>query len=346
MAGPLAAELADALREVSPALAVEVTESFLQRHPSWRERYGARATSEGVKDAGYHLAFLAGAVETEQPSEFAAYVRWAGRVLAARGIGTEFLDENLQQLRDGLQVHCSPAISSVLEPYFSAAREALASEPAHVATLSLPLTGTVFLQAILTGQRHAAVQIAREALRAGMTLRDLYLDVFQPAMYEVGARWEANRLTVAQEHLATAITQFVMAQVYEPARMQDADKGTILLTGVEGELHSIGAVMVGDLLELAGWRVRFLGTNLPAASVLSMVRDLSPTHVGISATMLFNVGAVRQLIQLIRAEFGSRITLLVGGAAFRTTPDLWKQVSADGFASDLRELQHLLASTR
>jgi methanogenic corrinoid protein MtbC1 len=74
----------------------------------------------------------------------------------------------------------------------------------------------MFLQAILAGQRAAAVQVAREALRDGTSLQSLYLDVFQPALYEVGARWEANQLTVAQEHIATAITQFVMAQIYEP----------------------------------------------------------------------------------------------------------------------------------
>jgi methanogenic corrinoid protein MtbC1 len=64
-----------------------------------------------------------------------------------------------------------------------------------------------------------------------------------------------------------------------------------------------------------------------------------PSHVGISATMLFNVAAVRQLIAAIRAEFDDRIRVLVGGAAFRTAPGLWRQVAADGYAEDLRSAQ-------
>jgi methanogenic corrinoid protein MtbC1 len=188
--------------------------------------------------------------------------------------------------------------------------------------------------------------VAREALRAGASLRDLYVDVFQAALYEVGARWEANRLSVAQEHIATAVTQYVMAQVYEAPERQGEPRGTIVLTGVEGELHHVGAVMVGDLLEAAGWEVRFLGTNLPLTGILEVVRDTAPTHLGISVTMLFNVPAVRRLIAAVRSELAQRLTILVGGGAFRSHPELWRQVAADGFAPDLRALEALLAERR
>ena len=332
-------QLADSIRVVSPAVAVSVTDTFLERHPDWRIRYGARAVSEGIRDAGFHLAFLAAAVEGDDPAAFVSYARWTGRVLAARGIATTFLTENIAQVRDALAERLPAAHTATLARYFDAALQALADEPAFPSTPPLNVTADVFLQAILSGQRHAAVRIAREALRNGASVPDLYLDVFQPVLYEVGARWEANRLTVAQEHMATAITQYVMAQIYEAPEGGTDPKGRVLLTGVEGELHNIGAVMVGDLLELGGWRVRFLGTNLPAGAVLSAVRESEPTHVGISATMLFNVAAVRHLIGAIRSEFQDRVRILVGGAAFRTAPGLWRQVAADAYASDLRSAQ-------
>jgi methanogenic corrinoid protein MtbC1 len=297
----------------------------------------------GVQDANYHLAFLAGAVESGDPTSFAAYVRWAARVLAARGIASQFLAENIQQLRDTLVERVGTDRATLLAQHFDAAATALADEPAFPPAASLTLTADVFLQAILAGQRHGAVRIAREALDNGLTLPDLYVDVFQAALYEVGARWEANRLTVAQEHIATAITQYVMAQIYQAPGDRTDERGSIVLTGVEGELHTVGAVMVGDLLELSGWRVRFLGSNLPTTSIVSAIRETSPTHVAISATMLFNVSAVRQLITAIRAEFSDRVKVLVGGSAFRTVPELWRQVSADAFAPDLRGVQSLFA---
>ena len=344
MANPANERLADAVRESSPAIAVEVTERFLDAHPDWRQRYGARATTAGVQDAGYHLAFLAGALEGGDPAAFAAYVRWAARVLASRGIAARFLSENIRQVRDALAVRLGAERAAALEPYFAAADQALSGGPDFPPPAELPLTAGVFLQAVLSGQRRAAVQIAREALRGGLPLKDLYLDVLQPVLYEVGTRWESNQLTVAQEHVATAITQYVMAQIYEPPNDTGGEKGTVVLTGVEGELHNVGAVMVGDVLEMSGWRVRFLGTNLPASSVLSTIRETSPTHVGISATMLFNVNAVRDLVAAIRSEFHGGIKILVGGAAFRTVPELWRSVAADAFAPDLRAAQALFDS--
>jgi methanogenic corrinoid protein MtbC1 len=335
-------ELADRLRQLSPAIAVEVTEVFLERNPDWRARYGARAVTHGVQDAGYHLAFLASAVESADIEPFIAYARWTARVLGSRGMASRFLAENLEQVRDAIARRVSPEQTALLNPYFTAALGALADAPAQPPALTLPLTATVFLEAILSGQRAAAVQIAREALRDGLSLQSLYVDVFQPALYEVGARWEANRLTVAQEHIATAITQYVMAQIYEPPSFDDG-RGTVVLTGVEGELHNIGAVMVGDLIESSGWRVRFLGTNLPAGAIMTAIRDAAPSHVGISATMVFNVPAVRQLIQSIRSQFDDRLRIIVGGAAFRSSHELWRQVNADGFAADLRGVQALLA---
>jgi methanogenic corrinoid protein MtbC1 len=339
--------LADVIREHGPSVAVEVTTAFLDRHPDWRERYGSRAMSAGVQDAGYHVAFLAAAIETDDPSAFAAYARWTARVLAARGIESRFLAENLAQVQGALAARLGVDRGSDLTRHFQAALDALTLEPALPSEPVLNLTVQVFLQAILTGQRHAAVQIAREARRDGLTLRDLYIDVFQPALYEVGRRWESNRLTVAQEHIATAITQYVMAQVYEaPDVGTSPAKGRVVLTGVEGELHSVGAVMVGDLLETSGFHVRFLGTNLPTGSILSVIRDATPSHVGISATMLFNIGAVRQLIHAVRAEFADRVAVVVGGAAFRMNPDLWRQVSADAYAADLRAIDAAFTTKR
>jgi methanogenic corrinoid protein MtbC1 len=103
--------------------------------------------------------------------------------------------------------------------------------------------------------------------------------------------------------------------------------------------------MVGDLFELSGWRVRSLGTNLPPTSIIGVIRETAPSYVGIFRDHVVNVNAVRQLIASIRSEFDHRAKILVGGAAFKTSPQLWRQGAADAFASDLREAQALLQAT-
>ena len=78
----------------------------------------------------------------------------------------------------------------------------------------LDLTRQVFLSAILGGQRHAALNIVEEALRAGHSHVDIYVNVFTEALHRVGELWELNKISVAQEHIATAITQYAIAAIY------------------------------------------------------------------------------------------------------------------------------------
>ena len=104
--------------------------------------------------------------------------------------------------------------------------------------------------------------------KQGHPVVDLYTEVLQGAMYRIGRLWEENQITVAREHMATAITQFVIAHLYPLIRLAPKPRGRIVLTGAEGEQHQVGANVVADVLEASGWDVRFLGTNTPVSGVL------------------------------------------------------------------------------
>jgi len=90
----LAASFADLRRPVAEA----VTAEFFRRHPDWLDRYGEHGRARAVEDAQYHLDFLSSALIAGEPQAFADYVRWARRVLEARGIAAAFLRENLVQI--------------------------------------------------------------------------------------------------------------------------------------------------------------------------------------------------------------------------------------------------------
>lgn len=198
-----------------------------------------------------------------------------------------------------------------------------------------------YLQAALAGERRAALAAVRDSLRAGASVPEVYRGVLQPAQEEVGRLWEGNEITVAGEHVATAVTQYVMAVLYDSMELPETTRGNGLVTGVQGELHQIGAHMVADVLEASGWRMRFLGTQLPHGDVLRAIEDHEPGLVGISATLLANVPAVGDLIEAVRRSFGDA-RIVVGGSAFLSAPDLWRELGADGFGRDLRHARALV----
>jgi methanogenic corrinoid protein MtbC1 len=326
-------------------LAAQVNDEFFQRHPDWRERYGEKGVQHGFEDACFHIDFLRGAIEAGSTEEFKEYVRWTERVLGARGITAEYLAENLRQIGDATRAKLSAAESAYVDGFIDAANKddghlktTVGSDPTH-GLPALGVTQRLFTQAILLGQRKAAETVVMQAIENGVPLLDVYVDVLQEALFEVGRRWEENMITVAEEHMATAITQYLLAQLYPRIAWAGAIKGRIVVTGVQGELHHVGANIVADVLEANGWDVRFLGTNLPHAGILRVIEEHGADIVGISVTVLSNIPQLISLVEATDRAFGrDHVRIMVGGSAFRSKPHLWKEVGAHGFARDARQL--------
>lgn len=331
--------LSGALRQGKARVAEEATEAFLRNHPDMLARLGERARRLGREDAGYHIDFLAGAVESGNPAAFADYIRWVVRVLTPRGLPAAMVAETLGQIEDGFRAVISAEDQLTLRPYIVEGINACSeSSPEPAPTLSsAPLASTqrVFLQSILAADRRAAATIVKQALALGFELMDVYVDVVQESLYELGRLWEGNHITVAQEHAGTAVCQYVLAELYSVAPIQSQQRGRAVVTGVEGEFHQVGANLVADALEADGWSVRFLGANTPRTGVLQTIGEHDAKALAVSVTMLFNVGVAAELVREARLQRPA-LFVIVGGAAFRAAPDLWREVGADAHANDVR----------
>lgn len=208
-------------------------------------------------------------------------------------------------------------------------------------------TYRAYLEALQTGRRREAFRIVDEARAAGADIQSLYLNVFQPAMREVGRLWQMNRMTVAQEHLATAITQGAMARLYEDIfRRQDVDltEGRPLLIAAcaPQERHEIGLRMLCDLLELDGWDTVFLGATVPGDPLVDMLVERQPQVLALSASTAPQVAELELLIRRLREAVADPPFVLAGGRAFEDDADLAHRIGADGVATDARDAVRLL----
>jgi methanogenic corrinoid protein MtbC1 len=338
------AALARTLKSQRGALAARANDEFFRRHPDWMERFGERGRACGEEDAAFLVDFLAGALDARLPSAFEDYLRWTARVLGARGIGPGSVLESIDVMEEALRGALGPAEMRLLEPYLASGRAGaaatIADAPAPAAPgagADLALSRRLFTQAILAGARRRALDAALAPLRAGAGALDVYGDVVQESLYEVGRLWESNRISVAVEHMATAIAQYVLARLLPEIPAAPQSRGSAVVTGVSGELHQVGAHMVADALEADGWSVRFLGVNTPHGDILRVLDDHGASAVGISATMLTSVARVRDLVGAIRARRAAAAPrILVGGAVFKRFPDLVRDVGADATAGDVR----------
>lgn len=341
--------LVQKLASIKQNVALAITDEFFINHPDWIARYGVRGRQFCTADACFHIEFLAGAIEADSPQAFADYSRWTARMLGSRGIGAHTLEENLAQLGKHLSVALLPNEREAVLTFLMRGREACqqteSAPEAQPPGNRLELTKDVFLAAILGGQRLAALGIVEEALRSGHSLVDIYVNVFTESLRRVGQLWEQNKISVAQEHIATSITQYAIAAVYPRMVPSEVNRGSMVVTGVAGELHQIGANLVADAMEANGWTVRFLGTNLPHSSVLATVEEISANVLCISTTILSNLPSVVDLIYAVRSKLKeSAPRIILGGAAYRMATQFALEVGAAEVIPDLRGALALLCA--
>lgn len=201
-------------------------------------------------------------------------------------------------------------------------------------------TADDYLSALLGGDREVALGLARDAMAQGQDVTEVHLHLLQPALARIGELWRAGRLSVAAEHVATAITQYVVVQLYPHMRRAPVSRGRALLAGVAGEHHQLGSHMVADALEADGWEVCFLVCDCRVGQVLAQVQAFRPALVGLSCTMRAQCVEVARVARGLRGLApDTRPVLLVGGQAFAGDEGaaLAASLGADALAGDLRQ---------
>ena len=330
----------DQLRERRAAIAAELVHRQFAANPALEERYGPAGRAKCLEDAHFHLSYLADAMNAGAPVIFSNYVAWASVMLTKRGIPSEDLARHLGFTRDAVLAGLDARPAALAVEYLSLAIDSLQALPSELPTCIPPqgphaVLARTYLAALLAGDRRSASQLVLDAVASGLPVRDVYLHIFQPAQREVGRLWQLNEISVGQEHYCTAATQLIMSQLYPQICAADKTGGSLVATCVSGDLHEIGLRMVADFCELDGWTTFYLGASTPAQSVVDTVIQRRASVLAISATTAPHLGAVRDLIQRIRATPAcADVKVIVGGSPFVVMPDLWRSMGADGSALD------------
>ncbi len=167
-----------------------------------------------------------------------------------------------------------------------------------------------FLHAILGGDLPGALAVARDARTCGLAY--LYETVVTAALVEIGRRWQDGRISVAEEHVATAIAQSALASFYPtfPWPLQ-GPRGVVAC--VSGERHELGARMAADLLVCDGWNVMFVGADVPLDALLALVQREQPRFVGLSVALPARLPRVSEAIATLRRDVPA-VRIVVGGA--------------------------------
>jgi len=198
-----------------------------------------------------------------------------------------------------------------------------------------------FLKSVLAGDSDRCRAVIDKALAGGTTVREIYIEIFQPVLHEMGRLWQQNEVTIAQEHYVTALIRQIMEQMHNqiaPTGRTARQKKTVVAACVGEELHEIGIRMVADFFEMDGWDVYYTGSNTPAKSILVAVKEQKADVVALSITMPSRLTELQYLVRSLRGDKDTaQVKIIVGGFPFGLVPDLWKKVGADAVAGGAQD---------
>lgn len=198
--------------------------------------------------------------------------------------------------------------------------ERLLAAPAEIERAAKPagteqvgMDGLQSVVAAIESFDYAAANSQLGKLAALLPVHALVGEVVLPLMRIVGDRWHRGALSVAQEHMASAILRNLLgglARLYAP----HSRSARILFATLSGDLHEFGILAAAMLAAEAGFEPLYLGPNLPAREIVAAAERTNPKAVVLGITASEVVPAAMEEIRLVVSKLPKSTELWLGGS--------------------------------
>jgi MerR family transcriptional regulator, light-induced transcriptional regulator len=167
---------------------------------------------------------------------------------------------------------------------------------------------------------------------------DACMELLVPMLVDVGERWHAGTLSVAEEHF---VSSFVRTRLSALMAVYSHDGGgpLVFAGAVAGELHELGVLMLAVFLLRQGYQVRYLGPNLPADSLRGPIERLRPAALLLSCHAREGLPELLAVAALLDSMAPPRPVLIYGGRLFDRQPALRARVPGTYAGPDARLAQ-------
>ncbi len=170
------------------------------------------------------------------------------------------------------------------------------------------------LAALVSGDVPLAYRLAVELLAEGMPFDEIAVDVLSPVQADLGRRWAAGDLGIAEEHAASAAVEDLLVRL---GAIAESPQGpAVVVSSAEHDAHALGGRVVASALALDGYRVMYLGASVPAADLGECLEMQRPLALALSCSMPTALVGVARSVEVAH---DLAIPVVGGGRALPTT---------------------------
>lgn len=195
-------------------------------------------------------------------------------------------------------------------------------------------------QAIFAGDKAQGVQLAQESLAAPLSPLEFFQAVVQPVLKDIGDRFARLEIFLPELMKAGLVVKAMQQEVLEPAiragNLASNVVGRVIIGACQGDIHDIGKNMVALMLQVNGFEVTDLGTNVPSKTFIETAQREQADIIALSSLLTSTLPYIRDVVKLLEG-YGQRDRFMVvaGGAA--TSREWARSIGLDGFGEDAIE---------
>lgn len=198
----------------------------------------------------------------------------------------------------------------------------------------------IFLEELLKGHREKARRLVINFYDQGISIGQIYFQILEKALKEVGTLWEQGAIDVWKEHLISELILDIMRELrVKEKSIYGKAHSLIALTPVP-EMHNIGLKMITDMLELEGWHVVYLGSSVPAISLIKAIESEEPDLIAISVTLPYHIEAAKHTIAAIKNYFRQKSPkIIIGGSALTNCRNVCEETGANYYGTNIEDIK-------
>jgi methanogenic corrinoid protein MtbC1 len=156
-----------------------------------------------------------------------------------------------------------------------------------------------------------------------------YLErIIIPLLEEMGKAWSRGEARAVHEHLASAVVRSVLGTIMV-TNQADESAPLLVSTTLPGQLHELGALMAAVTAVAIGWRIAYLGPNLPAEDIAAAARQAKARAIALSIVYPPDDPRVEIELKKLSRSVGEEIAILIGGRSAANYRTIIESVGAE-----------------
>lgn len=200
-----------------------------------------------------------------------------------------------------------------------------------------PATTTFLDECVAAVKALDSVALENSLKRASLSLgsQGLLQRVVAPLAQTIGDLWRDGTISAAHEHFASVVIRIFLGHAAKPFAGSENSPIVVVATPT-GQLHELGALLVGAAAANLGWHVTYLGASLPAAEIAGAARQNRARAVALSLVYPEDDSRLEGELIRLRELLPAETALLVGGRAMPSYRAVLDKIDAH----QIRDLSH------